>query len=67
MIAENGARSNGLLPGRQAPLKFGDVVAENKQADEAIMEELTAPLHQLKFILKKIGIFYILKNIHKNL
>jgi hypothetical protein len=42
-------------------------VAENKQADEAIMKELTAPLHQLKFILKKIGIFYILKNIHKNL
>ncbi|MDP3836953.1 MAG: hypothetical protein Q8Q67_02535 [bacterium] len=44
-----------------------DIARPDRSADLAIMKALTAPLHQFKFFLKKVGLFYILKKIYKKL
>ena len=48
-------------------IKHPEKIEADSMADKTIMQILTKPLHKFKFFLKKIGIFYILKNLNKKL
>lgn len=47
--------------------KHPEKIEVNLKADKIIMKILTSPLNRFKFFLKKIGIFYVLKDLNKKL